>query len=46
VGDVLWFLACFCSVNNIPFERLGQENIKKLASRQQRGTIDGNGDNR
>lgn len=46
VGDVLWFLACLCSVNNIPFERLGQDNIKKLASRQQRGTIDGNGDNR
>lgn len=46
VGDCLWFLAGICSVRNISFEEVGWDNINKLASRQQRGVIDGNGDNR
>ena len=46
LGDVAWFVACLCSVGNVPLEKLCQDNVKKLASRQQRGVIDGNGDNR
>lgn len=45
-GDVLWQLAGLCSVMGWDLEKVAQMNIDKLASRQQRGVIDGNGDNR
>ena len=45
-GDILWQLAGFCSVMGWSLEDIAQQNLDKLASRQQRGKIDGNGDNR
>lgn len=45
-GDVLWQLAGLCYVMGWPLERVAEENLQKLASRQQRGVIDGNGDER
>ena len=45
-GDVLWQLAGLCSVMGWDLEAIAQMNLDKLASRQQRGVIDGNGDNR
>lgn len=45
-GDILWQLAGLCKVMGWSFEEIGQKNLKKLASRKERGVIDGNGDNR
>ena len=46
IGDCLWFIAGLCFTLNIPLEAIAQQNLDKLASRQQRGVIDGSGDNR
>lgn len=46
LGDVLWQLSGLCSVLGISLDDIAQTNLHKLASRQQRGVIDGNGDNR
>lgn len=45
-GDVLWQLAGLCHVMGWELEVVGRRNLSKLASRQERGVIDGNGDNR
>lgn len=45
-GDILWQLAGLCEVMGWEFEDVAQANLDKLASRQKRGVIDGNGDNR
>lgn len=45
-GDVLWQLAGLCSTMGWDLEEIARMNLDKLASRQQRGVIDGNGDNR
>ena len=45
-GDILWQLAGLCTVSGWALENIGQGNLSKLASRQERGVIDGNGDNR
>lgn len=45
-GDVLWQLAGLCSVMGWDLEQIALMNLEKLASRQKRGMIDGNGDNR
>lgn len=46
LGDVLWQLSGVCSVLGISLNDIAQANLHKLASRQQRGVIDGDGDNR
>ena len=46
LGDILWFAAGIAEVMGWTLEEVAQENINKLASRQKRGVIDGNGDNR
>lgn len=46
LGDVLWQLAGVCDVLGFKLEDVAQHNLRKLASRKQRGVIDGNGDNR
>ena len=46
LGDILWFAAGIAEVMGWTLEEVAQENISKLASRQKRGVIDGNGDNR
>lgn len=45
-GDIAWQLAGLCKVMGWTLEEVCQMNLDKLASRQQRGVIDGNGDNR
>lgn len=45
-GDILWQLAGLCKVMGWNLEDVAQQNLAKLASRKQRGVIDGNGDNR
>ena len=45
-GDILCELAGLCSVMGWDLEKIAQMNLDKLASRKQRGVIDGNGDNR
>jgi NTP pyrophosphatase (non-canonical NTP hydrolase) len=45
-GDILWQLSGLCHVFGWSLADVGQGNLDKLASRKQRGVIDGNGDNR
>lgn len=45
-GDILWQLSGLCSVMGWSLDTVAQLNLDKLASRQERGVIDGNGDNR
>jgi len=45
-GDILWQLSGLCSVSGWSLEEIARGNLVKLASRKERGKIDGNGDNR
>lgn len=46
LGDVQWYLAALARDINIPLDTIAKDNIKKLTSRKQRGTIKGSGDDR
>lgn len=46
LGDILWQLSGLCQVLGLSLDDIAQQNIDKLASRQQRNVIDGSGDNR
>lgn len=46
LGDVLWHIAVISDYFDIPLEDIGAKNIEKLASRLERGTLAGSGDNR
>lgn len=46
LGDCLWQLSGLCSVMGWELSDVAEDNLHKLASRKQRGVIDGNGDNR
>lgn len=46
IGDCLWGIAGMCEVMGWSLEEVAQMNLDKLASRKQRGVIEGNGDNR
>lgn len=45
-GDILWQFAGLCRVMGWKLNDVGCENLIKLADREQRGVIDGDGDNR
>lgn len=45
-GDILWQLSGLCQVMGWSLEEVAQGNLDKLASRQARGVINGEGDNR
>lgn len=45
-GDILWQLSGLCYVMGWELEDVARANLMKLASRQKRGLIDGDGDNR
>lgn len=45
-GDILWQLSGLCAMMGWSLEQVAQANLDKLASRKERGVIDGNGDNR
>ena len=46
LGDVLWYVAVLANYFDIDLEDVGAQNIKKLASRLERGTLGGSGDSR
>ncbi len=46
LGDVLWHVAVIADYFNIELDTVGATNIKKLASRLERGVISGSGDDR
>lgn len=46
VGDCCWQIAGLCRVMGWSLDDVMQANLDKLSSRQKRGVIDGNGDNR
>lgn len=46
LGDILWFVAGMATVMNWSLEDVAAQNLEKLADRQKRNVIDGNGDNR
>jgi len=46
LGDVLWYLAQLSTELGLSLDDIACFNIKKLSSREQRGTLHGDGDNR
>jgi NTP pyrophosphatase (non-canonical NTP hydrolase) len=46
LGDILWFVSQLAYDAGLSFEDVAAANIQKLASRAQRGTISGSGDDR
>lgn len=46
LGDVLWYIAQLATELEISLDDVAEANIAKLASRQERGVLGGNGDNR
>lgn len=46
LGDVLWYLAETCTVFGLDLQQIAEANIAKLQSRQERGILKGDGDNR
>ena len=46
IGDILWQTAGLAKVMGVTLEEVAEENLKKLASRQQRNVIAGDGDER
>lgn len=46
LGDVLWYLTQICTELDLTLEEVAAANIDKLASRMERGTIGGEGDQR
>lgn len=45
-GDIMWQIAGLCYSMGWELEEVCQANLDKLASRKERGVIDGEGDNR
>lgn len=45
-GDIMWQIAGLCEMMNWDLEDVCQANIAKLASRKERGVIEGEGRNR
>ena len=46
LGDVLWYLAQLATDMGLSLDEVAQENLQKLFSRQERGKITGDGDER
>jgi len=46
LGDVLWYLAQMCTELDLSLQEVAEENLTKLFSRLERGTISGDGDER
>ena len=46
IGDVLWYCAMMAKEVGVPLASIMQENLDKLHSRKERGTLSGSGDDR
>jgi NTP pyrophosphatase (non-canonical NTP hydrolase) len=46
VGDLLWYAAQVATELNLPLGFIAEQNLAKLASRKERGVLQGSGDNR
>ena len=46
LADVVWYIAVLAQELGLSFDAIMQQNVEKLASRQQRGVLKGHGDNR
>ena len=46
LGDVLWYLSRAAQELDVSLDEVAYQNIQKLESRQARGTINGDGDDR
>lgn len=46
LGDVLWYLAQLATEFELDLNLIAEDNLIKLLSRQQRGQLQGSGDNR
>ena len=46
IGDVLWYCAMMAREVGVPLNTIMQENLDKLHSRKERGTLQGSGVNR
>ena len=46
LGDVMWYISELCTALNIPLDYVCRTNLEKLKDRQNRGVLQGSGDNR
>jgi len=46
LGDVLWYIAAVCHETGLSMDEVAEANVRKLASRKERGLLHGEGDNR
>jgi NTP pyrophosphatase (non-canonical NTP hydrolase) len=46
LGDVLWYVAQLASELGLELDEIAQTNLDKLLSRQRRGVLSGDGDDR
>jgi NTP pyrophosphatase (non-canonical NTP hydrolase) len=46
LGDILWHVAAIADDYGFSLEHVAAMNLQKLASRQERGVLEGSGDNR
>lgn len=46
LGDVLWYVAACAREAGLDLNEIAEKNVEKLVDRQERGVLQGNGDNR
>jgi len=46
IGDVLWYCAMLANELDVNLGKIMEDNLHKLSSRKERGTLAGSGDNR